>query len=81
MDKNREYVKKYISWKELENLMKSMRLDKMKKFVLVFLLSGCSAIVSLYPIYDKDVMHGERFWGKKGTKEQSVKDIYTDYLQ
>ncbi|ARU64417.1 hypothetical protein BTV20_02310 [Histophilus somni] len=60
--------------------MKSMRLDKMKRFVFLvfFLLSGCSAIISLYPSYTQDIMHGERFWVKKGTKEQVSEDIYTD---
>ncbi|WP_143432697.1 hypothetical protein [Histophilus somni] len=50
----------------------------MKKFVFLvfFLLSGCSAIISLYPGYDKDVMHGERFWVKKGTNEQVSEKTY-----
>ena len=50
----------------------------MKKvfFLVFFLLSGCSAIISLYPSYNKDVMHGERFWVKKGTKEQVSEDTY-----
>lgn len=51
----------------------------MKKifFLMSFLLSGCSSIVSLYPIYNDDVSHGERFWINKNTGEQASFDLYT----
>lgn len=49
-----------------------------KVFLLMFfLLTSCSSIISLYPNYNDDVSHSERFWVKKGTKEQVSEDIYT----
>ncbi|KGQ23554.1 hypothetical protein P9079_10680 [Gallibacterium anatis] len=52
----------------------------MKKvfFLVFFLLSGCSFIISLHPSYSHEFRHGERFWVKKGTKEQVSEDTYID---
>ncbi|MFZ7203308.1 hypothetical protein ACLSZC_09065 [Avibacterium avium] len=47
-------------------------------FLIIFMLPGCSFIISLHPSYSHEFRHGERFWIKKGTKEKLSTNIYTD---